>query len=552
MKNYAAVATQYARDVVDGRVLAGRFVVLACQRHLDDLKRDDVYFDEAAANKVCGFIELLPHVKGRWMGQNIVLEPWQCFVIGVAFGWMRMDGLRRFRRAYWEVPRKNAKSTISAGVGLYMFCEDDEGGAEVYSGATSEKQAWEVFGPARLMAKKTPELCDHYGVHVGAKTLSRAGVNAKFEPIIGNPGDGASPHFAIIDEYHEHKDDRQYDTMDTGMGAREQPMIWTITTAGSDTSGPCYQLRGDLVAVLEGDVVDDSFCGAVWTIDKEDAWTDDRMLEKANPNFGVSVFEDYLLGQKQKALNSPRKQSAVKTKHYNVWVGAADPYFNSEKWRELADPSLDAMDFVGDECFAGVDLAEKWDLSVYGKLFRRVVDEKQHFYWFPRFYLPEEQVHRHQSYQGWVIQGHIEETPGNITDLDTIEDEIKADSETFAMEQLGYDPRNAQHMMGHLSDHGVECVEVPQTVNFLSEPMKWVGAMIEDGRLHHDGNPVMSWCIGNVTAQADRNENVFPRKEHRQNKIDGAVALIIAMGRAWTPPEDGGSYLDTSEELFVL
>ena len=554
---YAERATQYAGDVVAGRVVACEYVRHACQRHLDDVAKseDEAYayrFDHEAANRVCLFIEELPHVKGKWIGTKLKLEPWQCFVVCVSFGWLfKVSGLRRFRRCYWEVPRKNAKSTLSAAIGLYMFCADNEGGAEVYSGATSEKQAWEVFGPARLMAKNTPELCEFYGVSVGAKNLSRPGVNAKFEPIIGNPGDGSSPHFAIVDEYHEHKDDRQYDTMSTGMGAREQPMMWTITTAGSDTAGPCYQLRGDLLAVLSGQVIDESFCGAVWTLDKDDRWTDDDALEKANPNYGVSVFADYLIAQRQQALTSPRKQSSVKTKHFNEWVGAADPFFNLEKWNDCADAGLKESDFEGEACWLGVDIAAKLDLACWGKLFKRELGGEEHWYWFPRFYLPEEQVGRHQSYQGWVARGFIIETPGNIIDLDQIEADIIADSERFRFVRLGYDPWNAQQLQEHLTQHGIECIEVPQTTPNLSNPMKWVQAESEDGRLHHDGNPVMAWCVGNVTAKEDRNDNVFPRKESREKKIDGGIALILARGQAFEP-EPLKSYLeaDDYEEYF--
>ena len=544
---HAERANRYAEQVVCGAVAACEWVRLACQRHLDDLKQsaDPRYpyeFDHAAANKICRYVELLPHVKGKWLGTTIVLEDWQCFVYAVPFGWLRRaDGLRRFRRVYLEIPRKNAKSTMSAGAGQFMFTADGEPGSEVYSGATTEKQAWEVFAPARLMAKNTEELRDHYGVKVGAKNMSREAVNAKFEPIIGNPGDGASPHMAIVDEYHEHATDAQYDTMMTGMGAREQPMMWTITTAGDDTAGPCYQLRGELINVLRGLVEDPEFCGAIWSIDTDDDWTSEDALRKANPNMGVSVFEDYLLSQQRQAIDNPRKQSTFKTKHLNVWVGASDPFFNIEKWNRRGDaPPIE--EFAGEACWVGVDVAAKIDLAVMGKLFRRV----DHWYWYPTFYLPEEQIALNRSYQGWVAHGYITATHGNVINLDEIEDNIKADAEKFSMVGLGFDPWNAQQLVTHLIDYGISCVEVHQTTPNLSDPMKWVQALIEDGRLHHDGNPVMSWCIDNVTAKPDRNENVFPRKEHAHKKIDGAVALIIAKGQALVDDEPS-SYLDGGE-----
>lgn len=558
---YSERAERYAQDVVAGRIQACLYVRLACQRHLDDLaaqKLSDVpyRFDPDAADLVCAFVEELPHIKGDWAKRNerIHLEDWQCFVVAVPFGWKRKaDGLRRYRRVYIEVPRKNAKSTLTAGLGLYMLTMDGEHGAEVYSGAGTEKQAWEVFGPAREMAKRSPDLLDFADLEVHAKNLSILQLASKFEPVIGKPGDGASPTFSITDEYHEHKTDEQYDTMLTGMGSRRQPMSWVITTAGTDTAGPCYRLRSEVVASLQGTIPNEQLWGIVYTIDADDDWTSEDALRKANPNYDVSVFGEYLRSQQLIAINNPEKQSTFQTKHLDVWVTAASPYFNLEKWKRLGDPTLSAEDFVGEPCWIGLDLAAKLDLTVDGKLFRREeADGREHFYWFPRFYLPEERASDPTlaHYGGWVERGYIEATPGNITHYDYIEDNVKADAERFRIVQLGFDPWNASQIANHLMEHGIECVEVPQTAKNLSDPMKWVQALIEDGRIHHDGNPVMTWCIGNVTAQMDRNDNVFPRKEQPHNKIDGVVALILAKGRA-IDTEEVGSIYESGESLWL-
>lgn len=546
---YADRATAYARAVVGGDVSACLYVRQACQRHLDDMeaskrKAFPYEWDPDAVDVVGGFLELMPHVKGKWAqrGERIHLEDWQCFVYGVPFGWKRKtDGLRRFRKVYVEVPRKNAKSTGTAGLGLYMFAADDEHGAEVYSGATSEKQAWEVFGPARLMAKKTDEFRAAFGVQVGAKNMAILGNASKFEPIIGKPGDGASPSFSITDEYHEHQTSDQYDTMVTGMGARDQPMAWVITTAGSDTAGPCYNLRSEVVGMLGGTMPNDELFGIIYTIDDEDDWTSEEALLKANPNADVSVRLDYLKSQQREAINNPRKQSTFKTKHLNVWVTAASPYFNSELWRRLGDESLDPAQFAGEPCWVGLDLGSKLDLCNAVRVFRREIDGEPHYYAFCRSYLPEERAEdpalRH--YSQWSATGDLTVTPGAMADYDAIEDDVRADAELHRIIQLGFDPWNATQVVTHLMDHGIECVEVPQTTNHLSQPMKEIQALIQAGRIHHDGDPVLAWAVGNVTAQEDRNENVFPRKEHPEKKIDPAVALIIAIGRAMqeaTPP----------------
>jgi len=554
---FAERATEYATAVVSGGVPACEYVRLACQRHLDDLERDFPYrFDEDAVHKVCAFVECLPHVKGVWARNNesLRLEDWQCFVLGISFGWVHKDsGLRRFRVAHWEIPRKSGKSCLSAGAGLYMFAEDGEFGAEVYSGATTEKQAWEVFRPARWMAKREVDFQKHYGVHVGAKNLSIAATHSRFEPLIGKPGDGASPHMAIVDEYHEHDTDEQLETMQTGMGAREQPMLWVITTAGDDTAGPCYALRSELISVLKGQVENEEFCGAIWTVDDGDAWDSEEALRKANPNMGVSVFADYLKRQQRDAINNPRKQSTFKRKHLNVWVGAADPFFDIEKWGALADPTLDINDFHGEDCFGGLDLSSKTDTTSDARLFRRVIDGEVHYYAFGRTYVPTERIHEpeNRKYAGWAVQGHVVECGDARIDYDMIEDDIKGDADNFGL-MLGVDPWNATQVITHMQKHMGEdrVVEIPQTVNHLSEPMKELDALIRDGRIHHTGNPAQTWMMDNVTAKEDHKGNVFPRKARPEKKIDYAVALMLAMNLALRhKPKPKSRWDDDSAEV---
>ena len=275
--SHVTAALKYAQDVIAGRVPAGGYVRKAAQRHLDDIakagKKPYPYrFDDAAAEKVCKFIELLPHTKGKWAagGQTIKLQPWQQFILVVLFGWLRKkDGKRRFRTVYLEIPRKNGKSILAAGIGLYMLCMDGEFGAEVFSGATTEKQAWEVFKPAKLMLERTAALREFVGAEVWAKALVRPGDGSKFEPIIGNPGDGASPSCAIVDEFHEHDTPALYDTMETGMGAREQPLMLAITTAGYNVAGPCFEKRNELTKVLDGVVENDQLFGVIFGIDHD-------------------------------------------------------------------------------------------------------------------------------------------------------------------------------------------------------------------------------------------------------------------------------------------
>ena len=382
--SYTGTAIEYAESIELGDIPACQNIKNACTRFLNDLSTHA--YDPDKADDACAFVEKLPHVKGKWAAklELIKLEPWQVFILCNVFGFVKADGTRRFRTAYIEVPRKNGKSVLASAIGLYMFCDENEAGAEIYSGATSERQSWEVFRPARLMAQRTPELCDYFDIEVNAKTLSIMSKGARFEPLIGNPGDGSSPSCAIIDEYHEHQEDRLYQTMETGMGAREQPLMLIITTAGSNLSGPCHQQRTDAIKMLEQSITDDSLFAMIYGLDIEDQWDCEASLIKANPNYSISISRDFLINQMEQAQRSAAKQNSFKTKHLNQWVGASTSWMNMLAWQRQGR-EMRIEDFRGEPCHVAVDLAIKIDASALVVLFRRG-DE---FYLFPYFYVPE-------------------------------------------------------------------------------------------------------------------------------------------------------------------
>lgn len=548
-RDHVAAAKKYALDVTKGYIPACRFVKLACKRHLDDLKQwgkykksNPYWFDEKAANKVCNFIELLPHTKGKWAAKNetIHLEPWQQFIECVRFGWKRQNGTRRFRKSYEEIPRKNGKSIRKAATGLFMAFADSEYGAEVYSGATSEKQAFEVFKPAWLMAHRTPALIEHYSLQQTGNSKNPGPIycerdGSKFEVIIGKPGDGASPSYAIHDEYHEHDSPDQSDTMETGMGAREQPLQDFITTAGDNLAGPCYDLRNYAIEVLEGRIENDEFFAIIYTIDEKDDWTSEESLRKANPNFDVSVSAEFLLSKQREAIQSARKQNAFKTKHLNLWVGARDAYINMQEWYKCPK-ALPLEQLLMRPCFAGLDLASKIDIAARILLFPPFENDK---YWHvhPFFYLPEDMTETGAStnstaYDAWAKEGYITLTPGNVIDFNVIEDDIRELPQQFAMQEIGFDPWQATQMATTLSAEGVPMVEVGQTVKNFSDPMKTIEALVKQKLLAHPRNKVLDWMVSNVTAQEDKKENVFPTKKTVDAKIDGFVGLCIAVNRA--------------------
>lgn len=566
-KDFAAIATQYAHDVVDGKIIACKWHRLACKRHLDDLKKSEndaysyVFNPELIdingknflpAQRICAFAEKMPHIKGDWAAQRqlITLEPWEVFVLAVGFGWIvKATGKRRFRQIDLFIPRKNAKSTIAAVIGLYMLTADGEFGAEVYSGATSKDQAMEVFTPARQMAISTPAFRSYYGVVPNKSNLAVIDTNSRFEPVIGRPGDGASPSFWGVDEYHEHTTNDMYETGATGMGARSQPILLVTTTAGVNIGGPCYQHQVQLQKILEGLEENDRRFGIIFTIDADDDWTTEEALRKANPNFDVSVSGEFLLAALQEALADPRKQAIFKTKHLNVWVASASPAFNLEKLQNCGDPTLKIEDFFGESCYIGNDLASKVDIASTVFEFVKVIGGKKHYYVFTKNYLPEAAVEKPENahYRGWVVQGHLTQTPGNMISLSQIEEDTIEIAESVKIEEIAMDAWGAREMAPNLQELGYTVIDIPMNVKYLSEPMKDISALIDDGRFHHDGNPAFVWMMSNVEVKPDHNENWFPRKQSSEKKIDAAIALIVAHGRAML----GETHSNIIEQGFV-
>lgn len=550
-------AMAWAKTVLKGKVPACQYVHQAIERHFADLKASrgkdyPFYFDPEAAEKKLKLIQLLPHTKGEWarLKQTIALEAWQLFGMAVTFGWKRKtDGFRRFRESYWEVPRKNGKSVIAAGTGISMFVADGEFGAEVYSGATTEKQAWEVFRPARLMVMRSPLLVAAAGIEVNASNLNTPADGGRFEPIIGDPGDGASPSCSLIDEFHEHDNAGQYDTMLTGMGARRQPLMFIITTAGANIEGPCYDKRRQAIEMLSGVVPDDELFAWIWTIDEGDDWTDPKNLAKANPNIGVSVYREYLESQLARAIRSPRFTNTFKTKHLNVWVSAKTGFFNMVLWKACEDKSLTLEQFAGEECVLGLDLARKLDLNSMARLFWRDVDGLRHYYCVaPRFWVPEDRVYDEDNkrmaerFQAWLNSGHLYATSGAEVDYREILAETLEANAASPVRESPIDPFGATGLSHELDDEGLNPVVITQNYTNMSSPMKELEAAIASGRFHHDGNPIMTWCMGNVIGKflPGNDDVVRPIKQGEDNKIDGAVALIMAIGRvvAQEPPEE--------------
>jgi len=541
-RDFVAIAIEYAEGVVSGAIVAGGIVKKACQRQLDDLAKDDwpYYFNSVTANRVCEFIECLPHTKGIWAQRHelLTLEPWQIFLVTTLFGWLRLDNdKRRYRSAYLEIPRKNGKSPLAAAIGLYMLLADGEFGAEVYAGATTEKQAWEVFRPAQLMLSRSPALRRALGADVCARALIKIKDASKFEPIIGNPGDGASPSCAIVDEFHEHDTPALVDTMETGMGAREQPLLLIITTAGYNIAGPCHEKNDELKKVLDGVIENEQLFGCIFSVDPEDDWANPTSLRKANPNYGVSVDGDFLLSQQRQAMANPVQQNRFKTKHLNVWCAALNGWMNMQTWALATDTMLDEDELLGEDCWIAIDLASKSDLCAEARVYRKMLNAKAHYYLFGRYWLPEAAIEEpganHAHYVKWVKQGLLTQTDGATVDFDAITKQILEDCRRINPKEIVYDPFNATQMSQALMADGMKnVVEFQQRPWNFAIPMDEIEAALKDGRFHHDGNAITTWCFSNVVARPVKKGLFSPSKSKNHQKIDGAISTMMAIARA--------------------
>ena len=409
---------KYINDVLSGRRICGKLERLAVERHLADLENADklkIRFDEVAAMRCISFFSILKHSKGEFSGKRFELEPWQMFIVWVLFGWKRLDGSRRFRYAYVEVARKNGKTTFAAALSLYMMVLDGEDGAEIYTAATKRDQAKICWTEARNMVGKSPALSNKIARFQSALTMEST--LSKMEPLAADSDklDGLNPHFAVVDEYHAHKTDMLYNVLKSATGARRQPMIFTITTAGFDKTSPCFLMRRIYIDVLLGIKKQENTFVMIYSADEGDDWKDPKTWAKSNPNMGISISAEYLEEEFKSALNRGGSEEVnFKTKNLNQWVDAPTVWIQDEKVRKCSNGTTDA-DLVGQTCYAGLDLASHVDINALALYFPELKAIKL-YYWIPEAKM-EENADR-VDYKTWAAEGRIFVTEGNVIDID--------------------------------------------------------------------------------------------------------------------------------------
>jgi phage terminase large subunit-like protein len=554
----------YAQRITDGTETAGPWERLAVARYLRDLARQGTpefpyVLDDRLGARECYFLELLPHIKGEWAKPVYVdgkfsyaklrLEDWQIFIEFQLFGWVHMETrLRRFRRSYEEIARKNAKSTRGAGRMLYLLTADGEPGSHCYSAATTGDQAREAFDVARNMSLREPEFLQRFGVDVGKHDITVPTTASSFKPLNaeGSTLDGLNVHGGLVDEVHAHKRRDLWDVLDTATGARSQALLSAITTAGTNRAGICYELRDYTCKVLQRVVDDETWFGIIFTIDEGDDWRDPAVWRKANPNLGISLKPDSLEAASRKAQAMPSAQANFLTKNLNVWVSSDSAWMDMTAWDACANRALTVESVEHLPCWIPLDLASKVDVAAAPRLFYD--KERDHYYLISRFWLPERAVAtgRNSQYDGWVRAGHMNATDGEVIDFDQIEDALRSDVARLDVQELPYDPWQATQLAGRLQAEGAPMVEYRQTVATMSEPMKTFEALVLQRKLTHDGNPVMTWMVSNVVCHLDAKDNIYPRKEREENKIDGPVATIMGIGRILAGDGSESSFWETT------
>lgn len=472
--------------------------------------------------------------------------------------------VRRFRTAYDEVARKNAKSTLSSGIGLYMTGADGEGGSEVYSAATTRDQARIVFDDAKRMIKLAPKTL---GRLFGSNKLNihQERTGSKFEPVASDANnlDGLNIHCGIVDELHAHKTRDVWEVLETATGARLQSLIFAITTAGFNKEGICYEQRDYAIKVLKNfdnpdplSIKDDSYFALIYTLDEGDDPFDEANWPKANPGLGICKRWDDMRRLAKKAKEQVAARVGFFTKHLNIWVQGEKAWMDMARWEKCRD-DWDGSTSANWSMWLGVDLSNKIDISAAVKVW---LAPNGDVYVRSRFWIPEgrlEACSKQQAdlYRKWNLAGFLEFTDGDVVDHAVIKEETIEWARGDSLNEFAYDPWSATQFALSVAAEGVPIVEVPQTVKNLSEAMKEVEAKIYAGRFHHDGNPVMTWMMSNVTVKPDKNENIFPNKATPENKIDGPVAMFIAMSRLLV--NGGGevdflSTIDPDEDLLLL
>ncbi|WP_442797359.1 terminase large subunit [Pantoea vagans] len=528
----------YANAIKSGEIAACKRVKQTVERYFSDLNDPRYWFDTATVERFIAFSKLCPHVKGPLRGKPIELEPWQQFAFACLLGFrVRETGRRKFKSAYIQVPRKNAKSTVAAMLANW-FLVMEHGQQDIYTAAVSRDQARIVFDDARQMCLLSKPLRKRLTIQQHRMIYAKS--NSLLKPLAAKAAtiEGTNPSLAVVDEYHLHPDNGVYSALELGMGARPEAILFAITTAGSNIISACKQHYDYCCQILAGEEVNESQFALIYELDDEAEIDDPALWVKANPNLAVSVDAAALGDTIKKARGIPSQWVEMLTKRFNVWCQGATPWMGAGSW-DACKADYSESDLTGMECYAGLDLSSTSDISSvcytfpFGNELRLLT----------RHYLPEAQLNNvanknRSIYRQWAKAGWIRTTPGDCIDYDRIRDDILRDAEMFSIKLVGFDTWNATHLRTQLQGAGLDVEPFQQTYLKFSPVSKSLEVFVNRKVVRHNGDPVLAWAIGNVVMESDANANIKPNKKKSANKIDPAVSALMSFGTWQAEHED--------------
>lgn len=519
---------RYANDVVAGNIVTCNYIKMACNRYLNFF--DKYEYREDKVEKVINFISKLKHFTGKHNGKPFILQPFQIWIISAIFGFYREDGRRLCNTAYIEVSRKSGKTAFAAAIALYMMVADGESNAEVDFLANNSRQASIAFDMASNFLASIDPKGKYFNRYRSKIKFDKA---KSFIQVLSSDAsglDGFNPHLAVLDEIHEYRDSKLYDVMISGQGARSNPLILCISTAGFNKFLFAYPYRKSCIEVISGAKEDDSFFGAFYTLDEEDDWKNENVWKKACPNLDVTVNKDYLQRQITSAKNTPALEVSVKTKNLNVWCDSFDVWISndlllsSSKKFEIKDFETETL------CWIGVDLSAVSDMTAVSIM----IPFEDKFYFKTYYYLPESVLltsPNAEKYRLWHKQGYLNLTSGNVVDYDYIIKDIEKISEHLLIDKIAYDAYNSTQWAISMTELGFPITPYSQALWNFNKPTKTLERLIKMEKVVIDENPITRWCFANVTLKEDHNENIKPVKgEGKHNKIDGVISMIQALG----------------------
>ena len=536
-------AFNYAVEVISGKIPASVYVVGACKRYFKDLEKAFYIFDYEKAERYLKVTQLFQHVKGKnWKTSNITYESWQNFMLMTIMGWIDpRTNERRFRVAHVELPRGQGKSLVASGMALYFLALDNPKGNEISCASTKMEQSRIVLDSARAMAKASPDYLKATGVEVLAHKIVHNKSNSFVRALSSDDKslDGLNDVLCIIDELHA-VNAELFNVIYSGLSKRSDSLLMCITTSGFNLEGIGYSQSVYAKKVATGEVQDDQFFAIIYTIDEGDDIFDPNSWIKANPNWGVSVDPITFEAKANKAKITPSDINNFKTKHLNLWCGEAKAFYDLAAWDRCADPTITLESFHNQKCYVGIDLASKIDLTSFVYVFRK----EGIYYIFDKTYIPEKTVAevRNTLYDDCIGLGHLIATPGEAIHYPRLKEDFVAMSKKVKILSALYDPWNATSFAQDCSEAKIEMVEFRMNTSNLSEPTKNLDALIRQGKIRHNGSPLLRWCLSNIVTKEDAAGNVFPRKSNEKLKIDPVISLLMALASWMNEKEEVSTY----------